>query len=153
MNIKKIFGMLPCLLFNQNCTAGTKITGAGDPDLVEEKMMERIKKSPHYSNGKFLNSLPMQEDLFKALKHFLGSELNRVPHSPLPVVSRTRQDFAAPPKDNLRVTWIGHSTLLVEMDSLVFLTDPVFVKRASPVQFAGPEHPFLTPCEAGILVL
>jgi N-acyl-phosphatidylethanolamine-hydrolysing phospholipase D len=46
-------------------------------------------------------------------------------------------------RDNARhsiptVTWIGHSTLLVQMDGVTFLTDPVWSERASPVAFAGP---------------
>jgi N-acyl-phosphatidylethanolamine-hydrolysing phospholipase D len=36
------------------------------------------------------------------------------------------------------LTWIGHSTFLVRMDSVSFLTDPVFSKRASPFTFMGP---------------
>jgi len=36
------------------------------------------------------------------------------------------------------VTWIGHSTLLVQMDHASFLTDPIWSERASPIAFAGP---------------
>jgi L-ascorbate metabolism protein UlaG (beta-lactamase superfamily) len=39
---------------------------------------------------------------------------------------------------DLVVTWIGHSTVLVQTAGLNILTDPFFSKRASPVQFAGP---------------
>jgi N-acyl-phosphatidylethanolamine-hydrolysing phospholipase D len=39
---------------------------------------------------------------------------------------------------NPSVTWIGHATLLVRMDGVTFLTDPVFSNRASPLSFAGP---------------
>ncbi len=35
------------------------------------------------------------------------------------------------------VTWIGHSTVLVQADGLNILTDPVWALRASPVQWAG----------------
>jgi N-acyl-phosphatidylethanolamine-hydrolysing phospholipase D len=38
------------------------------------------------------------------------------------------------------ITWIGHSTMLVQMGGLNILTDPVFSDRASPVQFAGPKR-------------
>ena len=41
---------------------------------------------------------------------------------------------------NPSVTWIGHATLLVRMDGVTFLTDPIFSERASPVSFAGPER-------------
>jgi N-acyl-phosphatidylethanolamine-hydrolysing phospholipase D len=38
------------------------------------------------------------------------------------------------------LTWIGHSTFLVRMDGVTFLTDPMFSDRASPVSFMGPRR-------------
>jgi L-ascorbate metabolism protein UlaG (beta-lactamase superfamily) len=38
------------------------------------------------------------------------------------------------------LTWIGHSTFLVQLDGLNVLTDPQFSERASPVSFAGPRR-------------
>lgn len=38
------------------------------------------------------------------------------------------------------LTWIGHSTFLVRMDGVTFLTDPMFSTRASPFSFAGPRR-------------
>jgi N-acyl-phosphatidylethanolamine-hydrolysing phospholipase D len=42
------------------------------------------------------------------------------------------------------VTWIGHATLLVQMDHVTFLTDPTWSDKASPVSFAGPRR-FVAP--------
>jgi len=42
--------------------------------------------------------------------------------------------------ENPSVTWIGHSTFLVRMDGMTFLTDPMFSERASPLSFAGPKR-------------
>lgn len=39
-----------------------------------------------------------------------------------------------------RVTFVNHSTLLVQMDGLNVLTDPIWSERASPVPFAGPRR-------------
>ena len=36
------------------------------------------------------------------------------------------------------ITWIGHSTFLVRMDGVTFLTDPMFSSRAGPLPFVGP---------------
>jgi hypothetical protein len=41
---------------------------------------------------------------------------------------------------NPSITWIGHSTFLVRMEGVTFLTDPIFSWRASPVSFAGPQR-------------
>lgn len=41
---------------------------------------------------------------------------------------------------NPSLTWIGHSTFLVRMEGMTFLTDPMFSERASPVSFAGPKR-------------
>jgi N-acyl-phosphatidylethanolamine-hydrolysing phospholipase D len=38
------------------------------------------------------------------------------------------------------ITWIGHATLLVQLDGVNILTDPQFSDRASPVGFAGPRR-------------
>lgn len=38
------------------------------------------------------------------------------------------------------VTWIGHATLLVQMEHLTFLTDPTWAKRPSPVRWLGPNR-------------
>lgn len=46
----------------------------------------------------------------------------------------------------LRVTWLGHATVMVEMDELVFLTDPIFSSRASPLQHMGPKRFRHPPC-------
>jgi len=38
------------------------------------------------------------------------------------------------------VTFIGHSTFLIQSSKYTLITDPVFSERASPVQFAGPKR-------------
>ena len=38
------------------------------------------------------------------------------------------------------LTWIGHATVLIQVDGKNILTDPHFSERASPVQWAGPKR-------------
>ena len=40
----------------------------------------------------------------------------------------------------MRVTWIGHSSVLVQTQGLNILIDPVWAERASPVDFLGPKR-------------
>ncbi len=52
--------------------------------------------------------------------------------------------FPPPPQrvagEDLKATWIGHSTVLVQTAGLNILTDPFLSERASPVSFAGPRR-------------
>lgn len=50
-----------------------------------------------------------------------------------PVVPETRVD-------DLRVTMVGHATVLIQVAGFNILTDPVFSERASPLRFAGPKR-------------
>jgi len=53
-----------------------------------------------------------------------------------------RPQLAAPGQHDAQpaVTWIGHATILLQLDGLNILTDPMFSQRASPLSFAGPER-------------
>lgn len=42
--------------------------------------------------------------------------------------------------EDMRVTWIGHATVLVQTAGLNILTDPIWSERASPFAFAGPQR-------------
>jgi len=60
-------------------------------------------------------------------------------HPPTPFQPISQADLRALPS-SLRVFWLGHSTVLLQLDTLVLLTDPIFSPRASPVSFAGPRR-------------
>jgi L-ascorbate metabolism protein UlaG (beta-lactamase superfamily) len=51
--------------------------------------------------------------------------------------------WAKPPGSGLCATWLGHSTVLIEIDGLRGLTDPVWGPRVSPSRLLGPKrcHP------------
>ncbi len=72
-------------------------------------------------------------------EYFFGGSKHRTPASPISVQTRTLREFTALP-DALTVTWLGHSTLLVELDGRRVLLDPVWGERASPFTWAGPKR-------------
>jgi len=47
---------------------------------------------------------------------------------------------SSPANARLSITWIGHSTFLIQAAGLSVLTDPIWSDRASPLQFAGPRR-------------
>jgi len=51
----------------------------------------------------------------------------------LPVHSLVLGDVKEPPVDDqLRVTWLGHATVLIQLDGASVLTDPVFSDSVGP---------------------
>lgn len=64
--------------------------------------------------------------------------------TPTPARASSSAAFPREAPDNTseqpRVTWIGHSTFLIQVGGLNILTDPIWSDRASPVSFAGPKR-------------
>lgn len=60
----------------------------------------------------------------------------------LPTFERATPSFRLPraPRDLLSATWIGHSTVLLQMGGLNILTDPIWSERASPLGALGPRR-------------
>jgi L-ascorbate metabolism protein UlaG (beta-lactamase superfamily) len=109
-----------------------------------EPRRERIQASPRFSGGVFRNpsgakpALPKGSSL-STVGEFLFGGQRRIPKAPLPAED-PRERWARPPESGLRATWLGHSTVLIEIDGMRLLTDPVWSERASPVGFAGPKR-------------
>src|ERR1700761_7200888 len=98
---------------------GTRAAGA---------RLERMKASPLWAGDRFQNLHPVLPNLrdpaatMPSLKDFL---CGGVPRGPLPSMSPL-DAWAKKPQSGLRVTWLGHSTMLIEIDGVRILSDPVW---------------------------
>jgi L-ascorbate metabolism protein UlaG (beta-lactamase superfamily) len=112
--------------------------------------LERVTASKQYRDGSFHNPNGIRPDLKKLddsprlniIGDFLFGGSKRRPPGVVPVESPL-EAWSRSAQTDLRLTWLGHSTLLLESGRLKVLTDPVFGARVSPVSFAGPKrfHP------------
>ncbi len=85
----------------------------------------------------------MKVGYWESARHWaFGSEM-RHPVCPVPIASDTAARLRTPPASELRITWLGHSTTLIEIDGARILTDPIWSERASPSSLVGPRrfHP------------
>ncbi|WP_169303078.1 MBL fold metallo-hydrolase [Thalassotalea mangrovi] len=83
----------------------------------------------------------MDKNFFEFLKmRLFGDEEWADPANQAHLVPTTsiNQSMLDNPGQALQVSWLGHSTFLIQYQGLNILTDPVFSERASPVPFAGP---------------
>lgn len=106
--------------------------------------LERMNASPRFVDGVFANTAKVAQGLKKGtaaptVAEFLCGGQRRTPRAPLPAVNPSAR-WQERPETGLRATWLGHSTVLLELDGARVLTDPVWGERASPVSFAGPKR-------------
>jgi L-ascorbate metabolism protein UlaG (beta-lactamase superfamily) len=117
-------------------------TGLGTSARGER--LARMQASPEWSGGRFVNSLPTTRmDTWTSIVRWVRGADFTAPEAPLAVVQKP--NLEAPPASGLRITWFGHSSMLVELDGLRFLTDPVWSERCSPSSFMGPRRFFAPP--------
>ncbi len=99
--------------------------------------------SRQYADGQFRNTTPRpatapQPGAGTMWDFFFNKPKNTEPRAPIPVRRLTRAELDAAPDRSLYR--LGHSTLLMKLRGQWWLTDPVFSKRASPVQWFGPKR-------------
>jgi len=107
-----------------------------------------MRQSPNFDGKAFVNPIPTkvggEGNMGKMLAKLFKSHPNRKPATtpgPFPVDFDKLYEL---PANTLRVTWLGHSGLIIEIDGKRFLTDPVY-RRASPLQIMGPKRFFPAP--------
>jgi N-acyl-phosphatidylethanolamine-hydrolysing phospholipase D len=114
-------------------------------------------RSHHGRDGRFRNPWPLGPQAppggLAGLRWAWERFRNGVPPDPAPeAIPRAVPDPALPRlpagADEVRVTWIGHASFLVQLPGLNLLTDPVLSERASPVPWAGPRR--FTPPGLGV---
>ncbi len=111
----------------------------------EGDRLDRMRRSPQWHDGAFHNpqGARMGASAASIWEFFTAGKALRQPDAPVPTVRRSRADFETP--HDLRVTWLGHSTALLEVEGRRFLTDPVFSQNASPGPLFGVSRFFEPP--------
>ncbi|WP_324676049.1 MBL fold metallo-hydrolase [Hymenobacter sp. GOD-10R] len=108
-----------------------------------------MQTASQFSGKKYLNAIDTAMSApggyGRMLRRWLLGKEERTPRQKLgPFTVDLAALAESVPASALRVTWLGHSSVLLEIDGKRFLTDPVW-GRASPVGFAGPKRFFSMP--------
>ena len=106
--------------------------------LASNEYDEKYGDSPNYHNGKFKNLIETSEGrkpgtFFDMVGEIIFGEEEREPTFELPVNQLSPSFFKSSPANGLRVTWIGHSSVFVEIDGRRILFDPVWSNRIGPI--------------------
>jgi L-ascorbate metabolism protein UlaG (beta-lactamase superfamily) len=108
-----------------------------------DRIYYRGPVSDHFDGERFFNpgEQPSGDrrrfSFFRFLRFAFG--MDRAPWPKRVEVERTVPPVRVEGQE-MRVTWIGHATVLVQTQGLNILTDPVWSERASPFGFMGPKR-------------
>lgn len=122
--------------------AGIAAVAAALGAIVERTMVAappyRGPNSDHFDGARFHNLEPTEHEAGALLKWMMnrdeGPWRKWVDDPPGPKPPERVSD------GQVRVTFVNHATLLVQMDGVNILTDPIWSDRCSPVTFAGPKR-------------
>jgi N-acyl-phosphatidylethanolamine-hydrolysing phospholipase D len=110
-----------------------------------------MDRPAHHGNGRFRNPTVLDRGGLGVTLPFLARRLAGFWRDRPGAPPRVANDGAWL-RENARhsyptVTWIGHATVLVQMDHCTFLTDPIWSDKPFPVSFVGPMR-FVPPAMA-----
>ena len=133
--ISLIIGAVTMLFFHANSAA---VSG------LDQGQSDKSDPSSDYINGKFKNEAePLNisaVEFVSSTWDFLFGGQDRTPEMELPIKSVDLTHINNSANHQLNVTWLGHSSLMINIDGYRILTDPVFEKRISllgPTRFNG----------------
>lgn len=118
---------------------------ACSPQMGAIRRSTQEQSSTNFSGGKFHNSIQLNTSINKssmvgATIEFFRGHPDRTPSTPLPTIAPNISTPTTTSDDSeLSVTWLGHSTCLIQINGQTILTDPMFSDRASPFSFLGPK--------------
>ncbi|HAG16186.1 MAG TPA: hypothetical protein DCG69_06625 [Bacteroidales bacterium] len=103
-------------------------------------LKNRAFVSSNYQSDRFHNlvNTPMAAPKFSTMIKFFFKGENQIPKNKLVTQLFRKAEFEA--SKEMVFSWFGHSTVLLKMENITFLIDPVFGKRASLFTFLGPKR-------------
>lgn len=112
---------------------------------VRDAEAARAAGAHRLPDGTFRNPWPgSAPHQWRDVVRWMGETLTKR-HAPTPPrgtfpISRPTIAYPRVGDGEFTATWIGHSTVLLQIEGLNVLTDPVFSQRAFPVQWMGPRR-------------
>lgn len=98
-----------------------------------------VKNSPNFKDGKFKNiseTIMMTDFKISTLPEYFTNR-DKVPNFKIPVNKIQVNQLNQLNDSIMRITWFGHSTILIEKAGKIILIDPMLGNVPSPISWAG----------------
>ncbi|MFA8449354.1 MAG: MBL fold metallo-hydrolase [Bacteroidales bacterium] len=93
-----------------------------------------VKTKTFISKIPLINTNGKKNSKFRKLIQFFNDKKNCIPQHKLPAIKPNLKEFLSP-SNQLKVIWLGHSSLIIRINEKTILVDPVFSSTASPLPF------------------
>jgi L-ascorbate metabolism protein UlaG (beta-lactamase superfamily) len=113
--------------------------------------LARMQRSPQWHDGQFENPEVIENHFAEMMHGLFSVSPDASPSSKVPTQALDPKQLRKLPESGLRITWLGHSTNLIEVDGTRVLTDPSWSERSSPIPWLGPKRWFSPPIALGAL--
>ena len=127
-----ILGVFMTTMQNFNASAET---------LKKQQVNPQNQNISQFKDGKYQNPVSWDEPSWiPMLWEFLFGEGERVPKSKPPIQQIDLKNFNSSEQNQLNITWVGHSSLMININGVKILTDPVFETKVSilgPTRYNG----------------
>ena len=116
---------------------------AGEIMPIDEQFSDSGRVQPVFKNGEYSNPFPIDSSLIHPSRKggvfnwFRSKEKATKPAKPLPAQSVDVKQAFPENQNGLYVTWLGHSSALLQIDGVLLLIDPIFTNNVSPVVFVS----------------
>ena len=94
---------------------------------------QALLASGRFNKGKFRNQLPLKNYTLRSIRDGFFASAHRKPKETPPFVANDGTAYSSPPASGLRVTWLGHSTMLLEIDGI----------SSEHIDYGGEDYPWL----------
>lgn len=110
-----------------SCQNDFKSNSSSSKNFIEEPQSQK-----KFKGTEVINELSIKEHLQMYWKFFF-EKAEKYPSTPLPQNKLRYSELFDGKSEGLKAAWLGHSSLLINIDGYSILTDPVFERKVSPI--------------------
>lgn len=98
----------------------------------------RMQNSPYHIKGRFRTIERIREDMSirqlpTLIKQNNNKNIQKKPDTDIPVIKTFKDNFQPAPQEKCAITWLGHSSIYLEINGLDIFIDPHLGQSASPI--------------------
>jgi len=142
---KKILVIAGTIVFASFIICLTACLSLNLSSFRKERKIKIIESSNYIRTEKIFKNKYIDKEIYQGstlevFKKYCFGNQNSVPDMLIDVVTLNRDSFASAMKNELKITWLGHSSTVIELEGNIILIDPMFSERPSPISFIGPKR-------------